>query len=284
MSVESGDGPGLVRLGIRVRRDRAETALAALLPLLEGGGAEEVDPGDGTVEYALYGAPAALPEAAAVRALAGDAVVALAVTDVPAGWERAWHAHVRPVEVAVGDRRLRIRPPWGAPDDGAALDVVVHPGDTFGVAGHATTQLCLELLLELEPDGALCDWGAGGGVLALAAARLGFAPVEAVERDPHAVATIRANAAANGVDVRAHALDLTATAPPWAPTVCANLTLELLLAVARVVAARPPVRMIASGVLEEQADAAAAALAGIGLGETRRRVRDGWAALRLERA
>jgi ribosomal protein L11 methyltransferase len=279
-----GDGAGLVRLGIRVRGDRAEIALAALLPLL-GGGAEETDPRDGTVEYALYAPPDALPSPAAVRGLAGDAVLDVAVSDVPAGWERRWHAHLRPVEVAAGARRVRVRPPWMPPAaDGAALDVVVDPGDSFGAGGHATTQLCLELLLELEPDGALCDWGAGSGVLALAAARLGWDPVHAVELDPRAVATIRANADANGLDVHAQQLDLTAAAAPWAPSVCANLTLELLSAAAARAAPRPPGRMIASGVVEPQADAAAAALAGLGLRETRRRVRDGWAALRLERA
>ena len=106
-------------------------------------------------------------------------------TDVPPGWERRWHQYLTPVEVATGARRLRIRPPWQpAGGDDGALEIVIDPGEQFGAGTHPTTQLCLELLLELEPAGALCDWGAGSGILAVTAARLGFAPVEAVEVMP----------------------------------------------------------------------------------------------------
>ncbi|HWT22106.1 MAG TPA: 50S ribosomal protein L11 methyltransferase, partial [Solirubrobacteraceae bacterium] len=214
----------LVRLGIRVRRERADIALAALLPLL-GGGAEETEPAPEEVEYAVYGPRAELPRAADIRALAGDALVGLSVAEVPAGWERRWHEHLRPVEVAAGGRRLRIRPPWApAAADGGALELVIDPGVSFGAGGHATTRLCLELLLELDArEEGLADWGAGSGVLAVAAARLGWAPVTAVEVDPAAVAAVRANAAANGAEIDVAELDLTAAAPPWAPAVVANL-------------------------------------------------------------
>ena len=79
---------------------------------------------------------------------------------------------------------------------------MIDPGALFGAGAHPTTQLCLELLLDAEPGGALCDWGAGTGVLAVAAARLGWAPVTAVEVMPDGLEAIRANAAANGVEVR----------------------------------------------------------------------------------
>ena len=72
---------------------------------------------------------------------------------------------------------------------------------SFGAAAPPTTQLCLELLQEL-PRGPLADWGCGSGVLAIAAAQLGFDPVVAIELDPAAASLARENAAANGVDVR----------------------------------------------------------------------------------
>jgi ribosomal protein L11 methyltransferase len=317
-------GAPVVRLGIRVRRERAEEALAALLPLLSRG-AEESEPTAGTVEYALYDSTGELPSAAAVRALVGSDLIGLRVSTVPAGWERRWHAHLRPVEVGAGGRRLRILPatepvaPAAArrlaaaaldraadPDDrrdagpavaaldrvadrnerraaepAAPLDLVIDPRDSFGLGGHPSTRLCLQLLLELEPGGALCDWGAGSGVLALAAARLGWAPVTAVEIDPGALAAIEANAVANGIDLHVLALDLGAAAPPWADTVCANLPADVHATVA---VERPPVRLIAAGMLAGQADDVAAAYACHRLRETRRRVLDGWAGLLLERA
>jgi ribosomal protein L11 methyltransferase len=274
----------LVRLGIRVRRDDAELALAALLPVLQHG-AEETEPDARTVEYVLYAPGGELPSDETVRALAGDALVGVERSDVPEGWERRWHEHLKPVEIASGGRRLRVRPPW-EPAGGAqgVLEVVIDPGELFGAGTHPTTQLCLELLLELEPDGALCDWGAGSGILAVCAARLGFGPVHAVEVMPHGLESIARNAAANGVGVRTHWLNLAATPAPWAPTVTANLTIELLDTIAAEAVQRPPERMIASGVLTERAGEIAAAFERHGLRESGRRVRGEWAAVMLERA
>lgn len=269
------DAPtALVRLAIRVRADRAEAALADLLPVLAAG-AEERDAGD-AIEYAIYGEPGALPSEARLRALAGDAILAVAVEPVAPGWESAWHAHV-PRTVAGA---LAVRPPWIPGEPG---DLVLDPGLAFGAGTHPTTALSLELLQELPVDGALCDWGAGSGVLAVAAARLGFAPVTAVEVDRAAAALSARNAARNGLAVTPLVRDLTREPAPWAPTVTANLTLPLLEAVARTTL-RPPERLLASGVLEARAGDAAAAWAPLGLRETRRAHRDGWAALVLEAA
>ena len=188
--------PRLVRLGIRVRAEHAETALADLLPLLEDG-AEERDLG-GAVEYAVYLPPGELPPPDAIRRLVGDALLGTVTEPVPDGWEERYREHLRPIRVEAGGRALTVRAPWlaGEPDD-----LVIDPGVAFGAGTHATTRLTLQLLLESEPGGALCDWGAGSGVVAIAAARLGWSPVAAVELDPRALAIIAANAAANGVTV-----------------------------------------------------------------------------------
>jgi ribosomal protein L11 methyltransferase len=262
----------LIRLAIRVRPSAAEEALARLLPLMPGG-AEERFAGD-AVEYALYGAAGELPDEAALRAVAGDALLSVSSAPVAGGWESAWHAHLG--RVTAGG--FAIRPPWvtGAPED-----VVIEPGLTFGAAGHPTTRLCLELLRGQTPlSGGAADWGCGSGVLAICAARAGFEPVLAVDVDPAAVALTRENARANGVEVEARRLDLTRERPPWAPTVVANLTLPLLRAAAAL-PGPPPRTLIASGVLAGQADAVVAAW---GLRERERREEDGWAALLLEAA
>jgi ribosomal protein L11 methyltransferase len=274
--------PGLVRLGIRVRRTQAELALAALLPILQGG-AEETEPDQDEIEYAVYAPRAELPSLDDVRSLAGDALIDVSLTEVPPGWARRWHQYLQPVEVGAAGRRLRIRPPWLPAGEGDTQDVVIDPGELFGAGTHPTTRLCLELLLELDPGGPLCDWGAGSGILAIAAARLGFEPVAAVEVMPDGLEMIARNAAANGVRVRTHWLNLAATPAPWAPTVTANLTVDLLLGIATGVPLRPPERMIVSGVLAERAADVVGAFARHGMRAAERRIEGEWAAMLLAR-
>jgi ribosomal protein L11 methyltransferase len=269
----------LVRLGIRVHGEQAEAALAALLELLPDG-LEERRMGD-DVEYATYGAPDALPDPALVRERLGTALAGVSREPVPEDWARRWHAFLGPVTVREGGRSVTVRPPWVP---GEEADLVVDPDVLFGAGTHPTTRLVLRLLLaDPRPEGALCDWGAGTGVLAVAAARLGWAPVTAIELDAAAAEIVAANAARNGVAVEARAGDLTAEEPPWAPTVCANLFRPLLVRLAGSVA-RPPERLLLSGVLTGEAGEVAAAWSRRGLRETARLEEDGWAAVRLERA
>jgi ribosomal protein L11 methyltransferase len=256
----------LVRLGIRVRADRAEVALAQLLPILAAGAEERTI--DGDVEYALYAPAGELPRPDDIRALVGDALIEVVSEPVPDGWERRWHEFLRPVRVG----SLVVRPPW---IEGAPEDLVIDPGVFFGAGTHPTTQLCLELLQDLEAGGPFGDWGAGTGVLAVAAARLGWAPVTAVEVDPCALAVIAANAARNGVAVTPRQLDLTATPAPWSPVAVANLPRPVLCGVKLT---RPPERLIASGMLVAEVDEVVAAL---GMRELRRVARGEWAAVVL---
>jgi ribosomal protein L11 methyltransferase len=268
----------VIRLAVRVRRDQAELVLAELLDLAPGG-VEERDDGD-VVEYAVYGAPGELPALPALRAAAGDALVEVATTEVADDWDERWKAFHRPVEVGA----LRVRPPWEAATAGT-IDVVIDPAQAFGTGAHATTRLCLELLLELEPGGALVDVGCGSGVLAIAAARLGWAPVLGVDHDPEAVRATRDNAAANGVLVEARRHDLMRDGPaPAAPTMLANLLRPLLLRVAAdgFVGATPDI-LIASGLLAHEGDEVAAAFARHGLREADRRGDGEWVALLLRR-
>lgn len=274
----------MIRLAVRVGADDAGVVLAQLLELSPAGVEETAVPGG--VEYVLYGAPGELPALPDLRAAAGDVLVDVTTSEVADDWDERWKQWHRPVEVTNPTRpagRLRVRPPWepvlADPD---VLELVVDPGQAFGTGAHATTRLCLELLLGVDERGALADWGCGTGVLAVAAARLGFAPVVAVDCDPLAVEATAVNARVNGADVRAAKADLRDGPPPWAPTVCANLLRPLLLEVARRLP-RPPRRLIASGLLREEADEVAAAFAPHGLVETDRRHDAEWSALLLTR-
>jgi ribosomal protein L11 methyltransferase len=268
----------MIRLAVRVRREDAELALAELLALAPGG-VEERDVGE-DVEYAVYGAPGELPELPDLRAAAGDALVEVTTSEVADDWADRWRRFHVPVVVGAG--RLRIRPPWSAPDP-TLPEVVVDPGRAFGTGAHATTRLCLELLLELEPGGALVDLGSGSGVLAIAAAKLGWAPVLAVDHDPVSVAATAENARANGVEVGVARMDLRSDRLPTAPTVTANLLRPLLLTLAGRLPEPPPHALVASGLLGHEAGEVADAFAAHGLHETARREDGHWAALLLRR-
>jgi ribosomal protein L11 methyltransferase len=138
------------------------------------------------------------------------------------GWEDEWKRFHRPVRV----RSLWVGPPWEAlPPD--ATTVVIDPGRAFGTGAHPTTQLCLDLLHDLEQD-SLLDIGCGSGVVAIAACKLGFAPVAAVDLDEAAVEAARRNALANRVEVDARRLDARSEALPEARIAVANIDLATL--------------------------------------------------------
>jgi ribosomal protein L11 methyltransferase len=138
--------------------------------------------------------------------------------DVEAGWEDRWRAFHQPVRVGA----LWIGPPWETPP-ADALTVVVDPGRAFGTGSHPTTRLCLECLQELEP-GSLLDVGCGSGVLSIAAALLGFAPVTGVDIEAPSIDATRKNARANGVRVEARLVALDERLPQ-AATAVANISL-----------------------------------------------------------
>jgi ribosomal protein L11 methyltransferase len=277
----------MIRLALRVARADAEIALAELLEVAPAG-VEEVDHGD-TIEYAVYGAPGELPALPALRAAAGAALVEVTTTQIADDWSSRWRDFHR--AVTVGDR-LHVRPPWadpwvagpdGGPDHGVE-DIVIDPNQAFGTGAHATTRLCLEALLALEPVGPLVDLGCGSGVLAIAAARLGWAPVLGVDHEHEAVLAARSNADVNGVQIEVRHGDLLHGAPaPSAPTVVANLLRPLLEHLARAgFAGEPPRVLVAGGLLRAEADAIAAAFRQEhGLHERARRERGEWSALTL---
>jgi ribosomal protein L11 methyltransferase len=265
----------VIRLAFQAPAEHAEQVLAALLELAPGG-VEQVD-GDGFVEYAVYGAPGELPSFPAGEASVGGVVVSVSGEPVADDWAERWKQFHEPV--LVGDR-VYVRPPWAEPRPDV-IDLVIDPGQAFGTGAHATTRLSLELLLDVPAGGAFADLGCGSGVLAIAAARLGFGPVTAVDNEDAALEATRANAAANGVSLdRVERLDLRSERPPAADTVAANLMRPLLLRLAGLIEERPKA-LIVSGLLDDEADEVAAAFAP--LEERRRLSSQGWSALLLSR-
>ena len=163
--------------------------------------------------------------------------------DVAAGWEERWRAFHRPVRIGP----LWIGPPWERPDEGA-VTVVIDPGRAFGTGGHATTRLCLELMLDV-PRGSVLDVGCGSGVLSIGAAKLGFDPVIAVDFDPQAIEATQRNAQANGVAVDARLVDALSDALPSTETAVLNISVDLDPAIAARLDCR---RLVTSGYLASE--------------------------------
>ena len=271
----------MIRLAVRCEPEYGERVLANLLELAPNGVEEERGPG--WVEFAIYGPPGEVPELGELQAAAGGSLVEVTTTSVPDDWADRWADFHRPIEVG---GRIGVRPSWWDARDGL-VDVVIDPGRAFGTGGHPTTRLCLGLLVDLEEDGEaagpLADWGTGSGVLAIAAAKLGWSPITACDREPASVEAAVANAEANGVALAIERIDVREDAPPAAPTAVANLTANLLRDCAQHLGAGDgaPATLVCSGMLETEADGVAAAFAPAGLEETERRTEGEWAALLL---
>jgi ribosomal protein L11 methyltransferase len=237
--------------------------LAEACDLLGAGCRERALP-DGGAALDFWLPTAAAPSPETLRAALAQRGWPVAVEAAPerADWQAALRAFHQPVEIG---GRLLLRPPWEPAREGL-LDVVIDPGMAFGTGQHATTRGCLELLLRVPP-GSLVDVGCGSGVLAIAACRLGHAPVVALDRDPLAIDATLANAAANGVEARlvAQLVAIGDGAVPPADAVLANLTADMMAPLASAVAARPPLRAILSGLRPYELAGAVAAWAPLGL-------------------
>ena len=198
----------MIRLAIRLAAADAEIVLAELIELAPSG-VEENELPDGRIEYAVYGAAGELPALPDLEAAAGGALVEIVTTEVADDWDQQWKAFHKPVAIEHRGRLLRVRPPWEeATAASGEVDLVIDPGQAFGTGAHATTRLCLEILLELEPDGGCVDLGCGSGVLAIAAAKLGWGPVLGLDHELESVAATVDNARANSVTVAAERFDL----------------------------------------------------------------------------
>ncbi len=205
-------------------------------------------------------------------AFAQPGALQVEIKSVSRDWVEGWREHFRPILIGT----VRIRPPWEPPLEVLALvEVVINPGLGFGTGLHPTTRGTLRLLQEgtrraagstaehsaslqagpIIDRGSLVDVGTGSGILAIAAAKLGWAPVVALDNDPVALVSARENAAANGVqdEVEIYEVDAVGADERWfhEATILANMTLEPVSLLVRRLgsgAARPR-RLVVSGIL-----------------------------------
>lgn len=217
--------------------------------------------------------------------LAGSAKVQIRIRKVPAqDWSESWKRHFKPMELGPS---LLVKPTWSRrrPKKNQAV-VLLDPGLSFGTGQHATTRFCLEqLVAHRKPDTeqSLLDAGMGSGILAIAASKLGYSPVEAFDFDPEAVRIAQENAELNQVSaaVKIQQADLTKLpkrSRERFDVVCANLIYDLLISerdrlLARV---KPGGILILAGILETQFRKVSQAFAAAGVKCVRSQTEKEW--------
>ncbi|MBI3878505.1 MAG: 50S ribosomal protein L11 methyltransferase [Verrucomicrobia bacterium] len=177
-------------------------------------------------------------------------------------WAESWKKHFPPMEVGPA---LLIKPSWSKrkPKGGQQV-VTLDPGLSFGTGQHATTSFCLRELVRCRRAAewqSFLDIGTGSGILAIAAAKLGYAPVEAFDFDPDAVRVAAENARVNHVArkltlARRDVTRLPVTSSRRFQVVCANLIADLLVKESRRIIARvaPGGVLVLAGILAEEFD------------------------------
>jgi ribosomal protein L11 methyltransferase len=266
------------RVSFRIAADTREDVLDGILPLLPSGIVERpID--DATVE--ISSTAARLPGEDELRAVAGTELVAFELRDVPADW-RERRALFGGGAVLISGR-LVVRSPWDPPSPEGMLEVVVERGGSgFGSGSHPTTQMCLGLLLDIEPSGGAVDFGCGVGTLAIAAAKLGWGPVSGLEREGPAVEVAVENAQRNGVEAEFAVADIATAELPIRELLMANAPPPVHERVSAAVT--PDVRhVIASGIVEGEMERVRDMYAAVGLHPQHGMAADTWIAMRLGR-
>jgi ribosomal protein L11 methyltransferase len=234
-------------VSLEIPAEALEDVLDRLL-LIVPGGVHEVERG-GLVELRMRGDQ--VPAVDEIATAVGRWPHRIDERSVPDDWRERRLADYR-ADVIAG--RLVVRPDWAPPPaDPAVVEIVLGESAAFGVGTHPTTRTCLELLLELVPTGAFADLGCGTGVLAIAAAKLGWSPVVAVDVQPESVEAAGANAAANGVEVTAEPRDLAGEPPPAADGIAANVPAWLHAVLAAALPEPLPAVALLSGFVRAEA-------------------------------
>jgi ribosomal protein L11 methyltransferase len=227
-----------------------------------------------------------------------EAVVSIVRREVQnEDWLAEWKKHWKPTTVG----RFVIAPPWENVDDSQKIVIRIEPNMAFGTGTHETTQLCLRAIeANYHPGDSFLDVGTGTGILAIAAAKLATERIEnaegvaagsgsrILETDPSSVLSVttvarilacdtdsdavkiaKENATMNGVEnIEFHDGPLVSDAASF-DFVCANLTLDVILPMLRLLLEKTRKTLVLSGILAEQEDSVTTALKGLNVADFR---------------
>jgi ribosomal protein L11 methyltransferase len=195
-------------------------------------------------------------------------------------WNASWKEGFKPLDVGT---LFTILPPWEEKREGR-INLVIDPAMAFGTGHHETTRSCLVLMEKYSGKAGkdrFLDLGTGSGILAIAAAHLGFRTVLGIDNDPVAVENAVMNVGLNGVksvEIREGGIEGLEEAFDF---IAANLISGVLMTLAPELAAklRPGGIAVLSGILFSQADEVVEAMSKAGL-KLIERHRDGkWTSL-----
>jgi ribosomal protein L11 methyltransferase len=207
-------------------------------------------------------------------------------------WAESWKRHFHPMEIG---KTLLVKPSWSKkrPRKNQAV-VILDPGLSFGTGQHPTTSFCLNQIVAAVCDRrnrhsqsvatlSFLDIGTGSGILAIAAAKLGYQPVHAFDFDPESVRVANENARKNRVDAKCKITRADITKLPLKPArqydlVCANLISNLLIAERRRIVNRlkPDGILVLAGILATEFAEVERAFADMKLSLASRRVENEW--------
>ena len=265
--------------------EEAFEQLAAELHAL--GTAEEADISSGTVERIAWLTVDGNEQAAKETTMAillhhklsqeSVSLILLEQQDWETAWQKGWHA------IEIGER-IRVHPSFCSAPDDDRIDIVLDPSMAFGTGTHPTTQLCLEAIertCTTELPATLLDMGAGSGILAIAAMKLGAGAALAIDMEQDSIDACQTNAEMNDVVLTAICDD---TPPPQSfELVVANILAGPLIWMAKELSTCVDRHLILSGLLTTQLDDVAAAYMAAGLVESRRDSQGEWASIEFIR-
>jgi ribosomal protein L11 methyltransferase len=277
----------MVELLLLAPQDCVENVGDALIDELEAlsVSVEDAD-ADTEDEHALFGepgmpAPKAGWQRSVVRALFHDDAAATEAATLLLAQAWAREVHVQAIQPLADQDWVRLTqsqfapvpitpefwivPSWHEPPAGAARVIRLDPGLAFGTGTHPTTRMCLRWTAQQPASRAarwsrVLDYGCGSGILAIGAALHGATGIDAVDIDPAAVESTRANARANGVSLNCALPDAShgEYALVFANILATPLKLLAPLLCAHVAGGGD---LVLAGILERQADELAAAYA-----------------------
>jgi ribosomal protein L11 methyltransferase len=263
----SSAGGRIYKISLRIAPDQEDAATELLEEIFEQPPVVETDLEGGTTDVSVY--LTHRPSPVLIDRVRLDKATFHFARLQHEDWAESWKRHFKPL--AIG-RRLLLLPSWSRrkPRNRQAV-VVLDPGLSFGTGQHPTTRFCLEQIVT-HPRGSLLDLGTGSGILAIAAAKLGYAPIKAIDFDPIAVRIARENARRNHVQdkikfARQDLAKLSAASREGFDLVCANLVYDVLVAERRKIVNRlnPGGRLVLAGILTAQFAEVEAAFAQEGL-------------------
>lgn len=200
-------------------------------------------------------------------------------------WATSWKRHFKSFTIG---SQLLVKPSWSRRRAGGRQKLlIIDPGLSFGTGQHPTTRFCLEQLVQARDRSvrqSFLDAGTGSGILAIAAAMMGYSPVVGFDLDPAAVGVAKGNARKNRARLKILRADIGRMVPcEKYDVVCANLTADLLQNCARKLKAflRPAGVLILAGILRTEFDSVRGRFEKLGFSVLARRREGEWKSLAL---